>query len=889
MTKICGQHHWSVVHLSVALILCLVTFALAEDTSHENGTSPSTCHGGEEVKRYEVVSLEWDEVQVPFGICVWIMIASLAKLGFHYTRLPEFLPESCLLIIIGLVVGGIISINPKVFPASLSSGLDTDLFFLFLLPPIMLEAGYFMPSRSFFDNIGTILMYAVFGTLFNTMTIGFSLYGISQLGWFSTPGPNGTVHVTLLECLTFSSLISAVDPVAVLAVFEEVHVNEVLYILVFGESLLNDAVTVVLYRMFESFNAIGADNLMAIDIVGGFFSFFVVAIGGVLIGLMYGFLTSLLTRLTHKARVIEPIFVFAMAYMAYLTAEMFRLSSILSIVFCAIFMKPYVEANISQKSHTTIKYFLKMLSSISETIIFIFLGVTTLVDPSQHKWNTVFVISTLVFCLLYRSIGVIMQTWVANTFRLARICRTEQFIMAYGGLRGAIAFSLVALLCKETVPSKQILFTACIVVILFTVFIQGTTIKPLVDKLKVKRATKHKPSMNEEIFERLGDHLMVGIEEILGQYGHHHWRDKWEHLNKRFIEPMLLHERRKLGDPKILEVFSKLNEKDAKDYIKSHGSFIQLQSNQSLSNILRTQSSDMLCTGSAPFSALPVNDSVPCLDMQQMGTNVPTKLFKESSSHHLDLLADNMYKPQRHNNHRRSRHMDVDIQEPTNLMHRSMKIQLRRISQKQGMRHGRGTNPLLNLALKNSSSDKHLARRHHLEQNHNKEPENLPASAEHPAVIVTLQEEDEDEGITFSAKESFDEADAGIDKSTDEIVQTACEKTLPWKTENNPEVSVRAEINPHQFVMEFPQSPRKVPPAKPLVSPSDSTTDDSLPLTAAEQLPWKSGGETSPSSHGSLDVGDVKFEGTGSTKQDVETDDSVEDRPLEGADRETRL
>lgn len=88
----------------------------------------------------------------------------------------------------------------------------------------------------------------------------------------------------LLDTFLFSSLISAVDPVAVLAVFEEIHVNEILYIVVFGESLLNDAVTVVLYHIFETYNEIGVNNIEVVDVVNGALSFLCVAIGGTIIG-----------------------------------------------------------------------------------------------------------------------------------------------------------------------------------------------------------------------------------------------------------------------------------------------------------------------------------------------------------------------------------------------------------------------------------------------------------------------------------------------------------------------------------------------------------------------------------------------------------------------------
>ena len=116
--------------------------------------------------------------------------------------------------------------------------LTPTIFFLYMLPPIVMDAGYHMPNRLFFDNLTSILLHAVLGTIWNALTIGVCLYYCAQTGMFG-------VEMPLLDILLFTSIVSAVDPVAVLAVFEEIHVNEVLYILVFGESLLNDAVTVV--------------------------------------------------------------------------------------------------------------------------------------------------------------------------------------------------------------------------------------------------------------------------------------------------------------------------------------------------------------------------------------------------------------------------------------------------------------------------------------------------------------------------------------------------------------------------------------------------------------------------------------------------------------------
>ncbi|XP_017551279.2 sodium/hydrogen exchanger 1 [Pygocentrus nattereri] len=555
----------SVLVVSVAVLgCCLLPLGAASSPSHNRDTSENhqkSGHGGTQPtnhtkKPFPVLSFDYKHVKQPFEIFLWVLLASLMKLGFHMMpRLSSIVPESCLLIVVGLLVGGIISLVGEKPPV-----LDSHVFFLYLLPPIILDAGYFLPIRPFTENIGTILIFAVVGTLWNAFFIGGVLYGVCQI-----EGTN--LHtVTLLPCLLFGSIISAVDPVAVLAVFEEIHINELLHILVFGESLLNDAVTVVLYHLFEEYAGVG--TVTVIDVFLGIVSFLVVSLGGVMVGAIYGVLAAFTSRFTAHARVIEPLFVFVYSYMAYLSAEVFHLSGIMALIACGAIMRPYVEANISHKSHTTIKYFLKMSSSVSETLIFIFLGVSTV--AGSHRWNWTFVVVTIILCMVARVLGVIGLTHVINKFRIVKLTTKDQFIIAYGGLRGAIAFSLGFLLDSNRFPMRDMFLTAIITVIFFTVFVQGMTIRPLVDLLAVKKKQETKRSINEEIHTQFLDHLLTGIEDICGHYGHHHWKDKLNRFNKKYVKKCLIvGERSK--EPQLIAFYHKMEMKQAIELVESGG------------------------------------------------------------------------------------------------------------------------------------------------------------------------------------------------------------------------------------------------------------------------------------------------------------------------------
>jgi len=114
---------------------------------------------------------------------------------------------------------------------------------ILLLPPIIFESGYNMNKTPFFRNIGSVMMFSFLGTFIAIIFSSLMFYFMGQAGW--------SYPFSMKNSWLFGSLISATDPVAVLSIFKQMDADENLYAIVFGESIFNDAISIVMYKTIE--------------------------------------------------------------------------------------------------------------------------------------------------------------------------------------------------------------------------------------------------------------------------------------------------------------------------------------------------------------------------------------------------------------------------------------------------------------------------------------------------------------------------------------------------------------------------------------------------------------------------------------------------------------
>lgn len=257
-------------------------------------------------------------ISIFFVLCVLALGILLIHLMLltHFQYLPESITIVCLGGLIGLVLN-MMSIQ-NIANWRKEEAFSPTAFFLVLLPPIIFESGYNLHKGNFFQNIGSILVFAIFGTTISALVIGSGIYvlGLAEMAY----------SLSFVESFAFGSLISAVDPVATVAIFHALDIDPVLNMLVFGESILNDAIAIVLTTSILRSNSPGMSTGEAVlNGISQFFSTFFASAGiGVLFALTSALLLKYLDLRKHPSLEFAMMLVFT--YAPYALAEGIHLS-----------------------------------------------------------------------------------------------------------------------------------------------------------------------------------------------------------------------------------------------------------------------------------------------------------------------------------------------------------------------------------------------------------------------------------------------------------------------------------------------------------------------------------------------------------------------------------
>ncbi|GIQ81522.1 Na+/H+ exchanger [Kipferlia bialata] len=370
----------------------------------------------------------------------------------------------------GAFVALVISnVEPDALP-SFAAIFPSDAILLILIPPIILHGGYGLDKGMFFRNIGTILFLAFAGTLVAFTITGLGLYLVCLIPWFDTDLP-------MRDALAFGALISAVDPVATLALFGNIRVDRTLYMLVFGESTLNDAVAVVLYRTFSEFDETHFSIWTAVWLV---FNFAFIAVMSATVGVVIGLIAARLFVILplHRQPNLEVVMSMLCAYLAYVVAEGLSCSGVMAILAVSIVLSHYISHSLTKRSRDTLGDLVHALSFLSETVVFLFLGLAPFGWDMQFK--PTFIIATLMLIVLSRLIVVYGLSNVANKWRKQKIPTDHMFVMFWGGLRGAVSFGLAL---GFELEYRGLILGCTVFVVLFTVVAFGGTTYPIVNAL----------------------------------------------------------------------------------------------------------------------------------------------------------------------------------------------------------------------------------------------------------------------------------------------------------------------------------------------------------------------------------------------------------------------
>ena len=372
------------------------------------------------------------------------------------------IPFSALLVITGFAASELLVL----------SGIDTgiradsfhDLIFFVFLPVLVFESAYSINARLLLKNLLPILFLAIPLMLLSTVISAALIYlGIGH--------PSGFPWIAAL--LT-GALLSATDPVAVVALLRQMGVSERLALLMEGESLFNDATAIVIFGVFLAM-ATGVEGPMTMSAAS--MHFLLVFFGGLLVGTATGLLFIALSKLLREP-VVKALATVISAYLSFIVAEsLFHVSGVMAVLVTGLLLGYQSQPATSDASPGFVQQLWEFNTYVANALVFLLMGVTITLGMFEERWLAMLI--GIGGVLIARALGIFTCVPLLNRIApIEPIKRPYQVVMFWGGLRGAVTLAL-ALSLPTTLEYWWTIQSIAFGVVLFTLFFQATSTGPL--------------------------------------------------------------------------------------------------------------------------------------------------------------------------------------------------------------------------------------------------------------------------------------------------------------------------------------------------------------------------------------------------------------------------
>ncbi|MBT3306190.1 MAG: sodium:proton antiporter, partial [Alphaproteobacteria bacterium] len=376
------------------------------------------------------------------------------------------LPFTVVLVVVGFGLRQLAEWGPDIFRLFAENEVSPDVILFVFLPTLIFESAYNLDPRQLQKNLLPVLTLAVPGLVLSTGIIG-------TIVWAATP-------FSFPEALLLGSILSATDPVAVIALFRNLGVPMRLNILVEGESLFNDATAIVASRILVGVVA-GGYVLTPETAFGSAVDFLFVFVGGAVVGWLAAMVFGLILGRVESDPYIEVSLTTVLAYLSFFLAEHFlHVSGVMATVAAGLTMGSWGRAKISGSVAGFIEHFWEFMAFMANALIFLMVGLR--VDLGALIGSLDMLAWVVAAMLISRA--VVIYTLVPLVGRLPRsmpVERTYQAVMYWGGLRGAIALAIV--LSLKDLEQAETFVALVMGAVLFTLLVQGLSIETLVRKL----------------------------------------------------------------------------------------------------------------------------------------------------------------------------------------------------------------------------------------------------------------------------------------------------------------------------------------------------------------------------------------------------------------------